>query len=143
MTVREAARFRDWLLGLLIEFLLNSDWAVRVVDFKKMEGEAFRGSAGVTEYSSKTIYLDPKYHTPDTFIHELCHMAMISMLTEMAKQQPLYKLRKLKGETLGEKHQRWVELRVREFESLFSRLLTQRQIKKIESFTNILKKEMA
>ena len=89
----------------------------------------------MTEYVSKTIFLDKKGGTPRIFVHELCHFVLWPVLEKAARKKSWKDLKKLKrGRTRAEKRFAWEELRTKEFEKLFYDSLNKRQVEILQGF---------
>jgi len=128
--------FRDWLFDLLMDYLVNSGWIIVIRDFKKSKERSERDIIGLTDCQEEIIYLDKDDGTPRILVHEICHFALGITLDKMAQNLPWKDLKKVKGKLRTNKQFRWEELRTQEFEKLFYRSLSKRQIKILEGFVD-------
>lgn len=94
---------------------------------------------GLTDYKSKTIYLDKGGGTPRVLVHELCHFVLGTVLERAARNLAWKDLKKMKGRTRADKRFEWEELRTQEFEKLFYRSLNKEQIEILRGFINVVR----
>ncbi|MBI2674186.1 MAG: hypothetical protein HYX22_00390 [Candidatus Yanofskybacteria bacterium] len=129
-------KFRDWLFDLLIDYFTNSDWIIVIKDFKNSENKKERILLGQTNYAGEVIYLDKNKRrgTPRILIHEICHFALVAVLEGASGKLAWKDLEKVRGRRRADKELEWRELRTKDFERLFYRSLTKRQIKILQGF---------
>ena len=129
-------KFRDWFFNLLVDILVNSDWIIVVKDFKKSENKSERVYLGLTDYEKRIIYLDKNGGTPTVLLHEIGHSILESLFEIAAENLPQEELKKMKGKNRADKMFRWEELMVLDFEKLFYRSLSKRQIATLQGFVD-------
>ncbi len=132
--MRKGHKFHSWLFELLMEFFVNSGWVLVIKDFKKSKIIKERNYTGLTNYGSKTIYLDIDDGTPRILIHELGHLVLCTVWERAAAKIPWKELKKVRGRGRKKKEFNWEEDKVIEFTDLYYRLLDKHQIKILQGF---------
>lgn len=138
--LKSSRRFINWFFNLLIDYLVNSDWMIVVKDFKRSEKRQERSYLGLTDYQARIIYIDKHCgingvrDSSQILVHELCHFVLGVVLEKTARNLPWKELKNIKGKFRTDKEFEWAELRTREFEKLFYRSLTKKQIGVLQGF---------
>ena len=91
---------------------------------------------GLTDYQKEIIYLDKSEGTPRILVHEIGHFALGIILEKMALNMSWKDLKKVKGKSRTDKLFIWEELMVLDFEKLFYRSLSKRQIATLQGFVD-------
>lgn len=133
-------KVRNWIFERFAGFLMHGDWELKIRNFKKAKKKSERNLTGLCDFEKKAIYLDVDNALPLVLAHELCHAFFQDFLEDEARNQPKRNIKRLKG---TRKFDRWVELRVYEWERCFIKSLSKDQIEILQFIIDQAKNKKA